>query len=131
MARRAAQIRHIRVPVRTLTITGRTLEQPLLGSGSLFRSMSLHGHDHIAEEVVETVFSVVDSFPKVDTSEVCASFLYLFFSLRVMLISLMKISCLLNMVLDFFFLFLVEMKWNRKIRFEYLYSFATFSLSFF
>ena len=70
MALRAALLRHVRVPVRALTLTGRTSEQSLSGFGSLFRSMSSHD-DHITkEEVIERVLSVVKSFPKVDPSKV-------------------------------------------------------------
>ncbi|KAF3445631.1 hypothetical protein FNV43_RR11243 [Rhamnella rubrinervis] len=70
MALRAALLRHVRVPVRALNLTGRTSEQLLSGFGSLFRSMSSHG-DHITrEEVIERVLSVVKSFPKVDPSQV-------------------------------------------------------------
>lgn len=86
MALRAAELRHVRVPVRTtrtltltLTLTALASEQqrqqqPLLGSGSSFRSMSSRGHGHVTEEkerVAERALSVVDNFPKADTCKVC------------------------------------------------------------
>ena len=70
MALRAALLRHVRIPIQTLTLTGRTT----LGASSsttLLRWMSSHGDDHITkEEVIERVLSVVKSFPKVDPSKV-------------------------------------------------------------
>ncbi|PON99808.1 Acyl carrier protein [Trema orientale] len=70
MALRAAVLRHVRVPIRTLTLTltGRTLGGS--SSTAFLRWMSSHD-DHITkEEVSERVLSVVKSFPKVDPSKV-------------------------------------------------------------
>ncbi|KAK9274014.1 hypothetical protein L1049_018828 [Liquidambar formosana] len=62
-ALRAAMLRHIRVPVQTLTLTGCNSQSRIL-CGSL-RSMSSHGDDHLdKEEVIDRVLSVVKDFPK-------------------------------------------------------------------
>ncbi|KAK9144835.1 hypothetical protein Sjap_004738 [Stephania japonica] len=69
MALRAAMLRHLRLPVQTLT-----LNRPIHQSwffGNPTRSMSSHGDDHLdREEVIERVLSVVKDFPKVDPSKV-------------------------------------------------------------
>ncbi|PON58891.1 Acyl carrier protein [Parasponia andersonii] len=68
MALRAAVLRHVRIPIQTLTLTRRTIGGP--SSTTLLRWMSSHD-DHITkEEVIERVLSVVKSFPKVDPSKV-------------------------------------------------------------
>ncbi|KAJ0111874.1 hypothetical protein Patl1_00039 [Pistacia atlantica] len=64
MALRTAVLRHVRIPVQTLTLNGS--KQQLWS----LRFMSSHD-DHITkEEVIERVLSVVKSFPKVDPAEV-------------------------------------------------------------
>ena len=66
MALRAAILRHVRVPVKTLT--GRIL-QPWGSYGASLRFLSSHGDDHLSkDEVSERVLSVMKSFPKVDPS---------------------------------------------------------------
>ncbi|GAV71803.1 PP-binding domain-containing protein [Cephalotus follicularis] len=66
MALRAALLRHVRIPVQTLAVTGAKLKQPI----GFLRLMSSHD-DHLnKEEVIERVLSVVKSFPKVDPSRV-------------------------------------------------------------
>lgn len=71
MALRAAILRHVRVPVQTLIITGSKLQPRALYGGSL-RFLSSHGDDHLTkDEVIDRVLSVVKSFPKVDPSKVC------------------------------------------------------------
>ncbi|CAI0458517.1 unnamed protein product [Linum tenue] len=63
MALRAALIRHLRVPVQTLSPAGR-VSQPST------RFMSSHD-DHLSkEDVVDRVLSVIKCFPKVDPSKV-------------------------------------------------------------
>ncbi|XP_018854930.1 acyl carrier protein 1, mitochondrial-like [Juglans regia] len=70
MALRAAILRHVRVPVQTLTLIGLRLKRPVPYGGSL-RFLSSHGDDHLTkEEVIDRVLSVVKSFPKVDPSKV-------------------------------------------------------------
>ena len=72
MALRAAILRHVRVPVKTLT--GRIL-QPWGSYGASLRFLSSHGDDHLSkDEVIERVLSVIKSFPKVDPSQVSPSF---------------------------------------------------------
>ncbi|KAF5469916.1 hypothetical protein F2P56_010473 [Juglans regia] len=72
MALRAAMLRHVRVPVQTLIITGSKLQPRALYGGSL-RFLSSHGDDHLTkDEVIDRVLSVVKSFPKVDPSKVNA-----------------------------------------------------------
>nr|CAD1829566.1 unnamed protein product [Ananas comosus var. bracteatus] len=73
-ALRPAILRHVRIPVQTLTLDR---YRPLLLSpfdplrSSPLRSMSSHGDEHLTkEEVVERVLDVVKSFPKVDPSKV-------------------------------------------------------------
>ncbi|XP_021280422.1 acyl carrier protein 1, mitochondrial [Herrania umbratica] len=69
MALRAAVLRHIRVPVRTLAATGPKpqLQWSLCNSIRLFSSHD----DHLTkEEVIDRVLDVVKSFPKVDPSKV-------------------------------------------------------------
>ncbi|XP_008788498.1 acyl carrier protein 1, mitochondrial-like [Phoenix dactylifera] len=69
-ALRPAILRHIRIPVRTVS-RSRPLAclNPL--STSMIRSMSSHGDDHLTkEEVIERVLDVVKNFPKVDPSKV-------------------------------------------------------------
>ncbi|KAI4353056.1 hypothetical protein L6164_002034 [Bauhinia variegata] len=67
MALRAAILRHVRVPVQTLSLTA----PKSIPWGSFLRSMSSHGDDHLSkEEVIERVLSVVKDFPKVDPSKV-------------------------------------------------------------
>ncbi|KAF5731571.1 Acyl carrier 1 mitochondrial -like protein [Tripterygium wilfordii] len=66
MAMRAAVLRHIRVPVQTLT----GLNSRRWGLGGSVRLMSSHD-DHITkEEVIARVLDVVKSFPKVDPSKI-------------------------------------------------------------
>ncbi|KAF4388188.1 hypothetical protein CsatB_007154 [Cannabis sativa] len=68
MALRAAVLRHIRLPIQTLTLTPRPLGAS--SSSTLVRWMSSHD-DHITkEEVIDRVLSVIKSFPKVDPSKV-------------------------------------------------------------
>ncbi|KAM3685621.1 hypothetical protein ACJW31_11G132500 [Castanea mollissima] len=72
MALRAAILRHVRVPVKTLTLTltGRK-SQPWGPNGASLRFLSSHGDDHLSkDEVIERVLSVIKSFPKVDPSQV-------------------------------------------------------------
>ncbi|GMY22948.1 acyl carrier protein 1, mitochondrial [Fagus crenata] len=65
MALRAAILRHVRVPVQTLT--GGRAQLPYGGS---LRFLSSHD-DHLSkDEVIERVLSVIKSFPKVDPSQV-------------------------------------------------------------
>ena len=74
MALRAAILRHVRVPVKTLTLTGRK-SQPWGPNGASLRFLSSHGDDHLSkDEVIERVLSVIKSFPKVDPSQVSPSF---------------------------------------------------------
>ena len=76
MALRAAILRHVRVPVKTLTLTltGR-ISQPWGSYGASLRFLSSHGDDHLSkDEVIERVLSVIKSFPKVDPSQVSPSF---------------------------------------------------------
>ncbi|XP_050282650.1 acyl carrier protein 1, mitochondrial isoform X1 [Quercus robur] len=69
MALRAAILRHLRVPVKTLTLTGRK-SQPWGSYGASLRFLSSHGDDHLSkDEVIERVLSVIKSFPKVDPSQ--------------------------------------------------------------
>uniref|UniRef100_A0A7N2LEQ9 Acyl carrier protein n=1 Tax=Quercus lobata TaxID=97700 RepID=A0A7N2LEQ9_QUELO len=69
MALRAAIRRHVRVPVKTLTLTGRK-SQPWGPNGASLRFLSSHGDDHLSkDEVIERVLSVIKSFPKVDPSQ--------------------------------------------------------------
>ncbi|KAF3954420.1 hypothetical protein CMV_020229 [Castanea mollissima] len=69
MALRAAILRHVRVPVKTLTLTGRK-SQPWGPNGASLRFLSSHGDDHLSkDEVIERVLSVIKSFPKVDPSQ--------------------------------------------------------------
>ncbi|CAI0554319.1 unnamed protein product [Linum tenue] len=70
MALRAALIRHLRVPVQTLSPAGRVSQPSVANSlfGSI-RFMSSHD-DHLSkEDVADRVLSVVKSFPKVDPSK--------------------------------------------------------------
>ncbi|XP_062097725.1 acyl carrier protein 1, mitochondrial [Humulus lupulus] len=68
MALRAAVLRHIRLPIQTLSLTARPLGAS--SSSTLIRWMSSHD-DHITkEEVIDRVLSVIKSFPKVDPSKV-------------------------------------------------------------
>nr|POF09794.1 acyl carrier protein 1, mitochondrial [Quercus suber] len=70
MALRAAILRHVRVPVKTLTLTGRK-SQPWGPNCASLRFLSSHGDDHLSkDEVIERVLSVIKSFPKVDPSQV-------------------------------------------------------------
>ncbi|XP_030966980.1 acyl carrier protein 1, mitochondrial [Quercus lobata] len=70
MALRAAILRHVRVPVKTLTLAGRK-SQPWGSYGASLRFLSSHGDDHLSkDEVIERVLSVIKSFPKVDPSQV-------------------------------------------------------------
>ena len=74
MALRAAILRHVRVPVKTLTLAGRK-SQPWGLYGASLRFLSSHGDDHLSkDEVIERVLSVIKSFPKVDPSQVSPSF---------------------------------------------------------
>ncbi|KAK7827937.1 acyl carrier protein 1 [Quercus suber] len=74
MAFRAAILRRVRVPVKTLTLTGRK-SQPWGSYGASLRLLSSHGDDHLSkDEVIERVLSVIKSFPKVDPSQVSPSF---------------------------------------------------------
>ncbi|CAI0553984.1 unnamed protein product [Linum tenue] len=71
MALRAALIRHLRVPVQTVSPAGRVSQPSVANSlfGSI-RFMSSHD-DHLSkEDVADRVLSVVKSFPKVDPSKV-------------------------------------------------------------
>ncbi|XP_024022250.1 acyl carrier protein 1, mitochondrial isoform X1 [Morus notabilis] len=70
MALRSALLRHVRVPVQTLTLTARRFDQPLRASTTLLRWMSSHDDHLTKEEVIDRVLSVVKSFPKVDPSKV-------------------------------------------------------------
>ncbi|KAM7275924.1 hypothetical protein ACFE04_017790 [Oxalis oulophora] len=69
MAMRSAILRHVRVPVQTLTQNGaKSNQNPWSLFGSV-RLMSSH-EDHITkEEVIDRVLSVVKCFPKVDPSK--------------------------------------------------------------
>ncbi|XP_059461236.1 acyl carrier protein 1, mitochondrial [Corylus avellana] len=70
MALRAAILRHVRVPIQTLTLTGPKPQVRGPNGGSL-RFLSSHGDDHLTKgEVIDRVLSVVKSFPKVDPSKV-------------------------------------------------------------
>ncbi|XP_021897943.1 acyl carrier protein 1, mitochondrial isoform X2 [Carica papaya] len=63
MALRAAILRHVRVPVQTLALTGsRQRQWRIFGS---LRFMSSHDEHLTREDVVERVIDVVKSFPKV------------------------------------------------------------------
>ncbi|KAJ7960618.1 Acyl carrier protein [Quillaja saponaria] len=67
MALRSAILRHVRVPVQSLSLIGRK-SQPW---GGFLRFMSSHGDDHLdKEEVMERVLSVIKCFPKVDPSKI-------------------------------------------------------------
>uniref|UniRef100_A0A7N2LEP1 Acyl carrier protein n=1 Tax=Quercus lobata TaxID=97700 RepID=A0A7N2LEP1_QUELO len=73
MALRAAILRHVRVPVKTLTLAGRK-SQPWGSYGASLRFLSSHGDDHLSkDEVIERVLSVIKSFPKVDPSQLARS----------------------------------------------------------
>ncbi|XP_062173417.1 acyl carrier protein 1, mitochondrial [Alnus glutinosa] len=70
MALRAAILRHVRVPIQTLTLTGPKRQVRGPNGGSL-RFLSSHGDDHMTkDDVIDRVLSVVKSFPKVDPSKV-------------------------------------------------------------
>ncbi|KAK8614781.1 hypothetical protein V6N13_068572 [Hibiscus sabdariffa] len=66
MALRAAVLRHIRLPVQTLTAAG-SRPQP---QWSFLRLFSSHDDHLTKEEVIDRVLDVVKSFPKVDPSKV-------------------------------------------------------------
>ncbi|GLT51515.1 hypothetical protein SLA2020_249200 [Shorea laevis] len=68
MALRPAVLRHIRVPVGTLTPTG--LKPLQWGLCNSLRFFSSHDDHLTKEEVIERVLSIVKSFPKVDPAEV-------------------------------------------------------------
>ncbi|KAI4370848.1 hypothetical protein MLD38_019151 [Melastoma candidum] len=74
MAMKAAVLRHIRLsaaPTRTLGLASPASCRWGGVLGSVFRSLSSHGDDHLSkDEVVDRVLSVVKSFPKVDPSSV-------------------------------------------------------------
>ena len=79
MALRAAILRHVRVPVKTLTLTGQ-ISQPWGSYGSSLRFLSSHGDYHLSkDEVIERVLSVINSFPKVDPSQGSPSLSFLHF----------------------------------------------------
>uniref|UniRef100_A0A1J3E700 Acyl carrier protein n=1 Tax=Noccaea caerulescens TaxID=107243 RepID=A0A1J3E700_NOCCA len=68
MALRTAILRHLRVPVQSLTVTGSNQSQ--IGFLGSIRSLSSHD-DHLSKEaVVDRVVDVVKSFPKVDPAKV-------------------------------------------------------------
>lgn len=70
MALRAAIVRHVRVPIQTLTLTGQK-PQVRGPTGGFLRFLSSHGDDHLTkDEVIDRVLSVVKSFPKIDPSKV-------------------------------------------------------------
>jgi hypothetical protein len=78
MALRAAILRHVRVPIQTLTLTGPKRQVRGPNGGSL-RFLSSHGDDHMTkDDVIDRVLSVVKSFPKVDPSKVCSDSHFLF-----------------------------------------------------
>ncbi|KAE8676803.1 Acyl carrier protein 1 [Hibiscus syriacus] len=66
MALRATVLRHIRLPVQTLTAIG-SRPQP---QWSFLRLFSSHDDHLTKEEVIDRVLDVVKSFPKVDRSRV-------------------------------------------------------------
>ena len=70
MALRAAILHHVRVPVKSLSLSALKL-QPWSG---FIRSMSSHDDHLTKEEVIDRVLAVVKDFPKVDPSKVCHSF---------------------------------------------------------
>ncbi|KAH7576152.1 hypothetical protein ACOSP7_003727 [Xanthoceras sorbifolium] len=70
MALRTAILRHIRVPVQTLTLTGPKQHEQWSVCGSSLRFMSSHDDHLTKEEVIDRVLSVVKCFPKVDPSQV-------------------------------------------------------------
>lgn len=69
MALRAAVLRHVRVPVQTLTRTG-PKSQPWGPNCGSIRFLSSHDDHLTKEEVIDRVLSVVKSFPKIDPSQV-------------------------------------------------------------
>ncbi|XP_022770137.1 acyl carrier protein 1, mitochondrial-like [Durio zibethinus] len=69
MALRAAVLRHIQVPVQTLTATG-SKPLPRWSLGASLRLFSSHDDHLTKEEVIDRVLDVVKSFPKVDPSKV-------------------------------------------------------------
>lgn len=72
MALRTAILRHLRVPVQNLTVTGSNQSQ--IGFLGSIRSLSSHD-DHLSKEaVVDRVLDVVKSFPKVDPAKVSSIF---------------------------------------------------------
>ncbi|GMN62022.1 hypothetical protein TIFTF001_031099 [Ficus carica] len=70
MALRAALLRHVRVPVQTLTQTAHRHGHPFSLSTTILRFMSSHDDHLTKEEVIDRVLSVVKSFPKIDPSKV-------------------------------------------------------------
>ncbi|CAH2057986.1 unnamed protein product [Thlaspi arvense] len=67
MALRAAVLRHLRVPVQKLTVSGSNQSQ--IGFLASIRSFSSHD-DHLSkQDVVDRVLDVVKSFPKVDPAK--------------------------------------------------------------
>ncbi|ESQ39096.1 hypothetical protein EUTSA_v10001683mg [Eutrema salsugineum] len=68
MALRTAILRHLRVPVQSLSVTGSNQSQ--IGFLASIRSFSSHD-DHLSkQDVVDRVLDVVKSFPKVDPAKV-------------------------------------------------------------
>ncbi|KAJ0258551.1 Acyl carrier protein 1 [Hirschfeldia incana] len=68
MALRNALLRHLRVPVQNLTVTGSNQSQ--IGFLGSIRAFSSHD-DHLSkQDVVDRVLDVVKSFPKVDPAKV-------------------------------------------------------------
>ncbi|KAG2326110.1 hypothetical protein Bca4012_035116 [Brassica carinata] len=68
MALRNAILRHLRVPVQNLTVTGSNQSQ--IGFLGSIRAFSSHD-DHLSkQDVVDRVLDVVKSFPKVDPAKV-------------------------------------------------------------
>ncbi|CAM8907304.1 unnamed protein product [Rhodiola kirilowii] len=66
---KAAMLRHMRVPVQTLTLARSKLDRPEIFCHSV-RSMSSHD-DHLSKDaVIDRVLSVVKCYPKVDPSKV-------------------------------------------------------------
>ncbi|KDP28908.1 hypothetical protein JCGZ_14679 [Jatropha curcas] len=68
MALRAALLRHVRIPVQTLTLAGHKSQPWSLCISS--RLMSSHDDHLTKEQVIDRVLDVVKSFPKVDPSKV-------------------------------------------------------------
>ncbi|XP_010544550.1 PREDICTED: acyl carrier protein 1, mitochondrial-like [Tarenaya hassleriana] len=68
MALRTAILRHVRVPVQTLALTGAKIPQINLRNSA--RSFSSHDDHLTKQEVVDRVLDVVKSYPKVDPAKV-------------------------------------------------------------